>query len=204
MTPEEARAMLAACICTGSLFAACALGVLRLFIGQFGAMCVDTDTLGEFMLDQAIFMGAWVAMFLLGMSVCSMAFLGRSEVPGGDAIAGVGIASNLAAYFGLTWLLLLYRHFVMYHGVHRRLARAKMWRDASRRIDLAIGSSTHVQEIEDAYDKLYAMTTLLDNDYSPFRFKVRDARFTAGMVALRVSAALVIMLLSVKLAGGAP
>lgn len=78
-----------------------------------------------------------------------------------------------------------------------------MLRDVSRRIDWAIGSSTHVQELEDAYDKLNAMMISLDNDYSPFRFKTRDVRFTAGMAALRVSLAMVVALLARTMAGGA-
>lgn len=203
MTPEEAQAMLAACICTGSLFAAAVLGAERLLTGRFGVLCIDSDTLVEVVLDQVINMCAWGILFLLGTSVCSAVFLERIEAPGDGTIIVVGIGCNLVAYFGWTWLVLLYRHLAMYRGVYRRLERARIWRDASRRIDWAIGSSTHVHEIEDEYDRLQAMRNELERDYSPVRFRIRSMKFTAAMLLVRVSAALGIMVLSVKLAGGA-
>lgn len=205
MTLEEARAYFIASTVTSALLAAAALGCVRLWAGVFGTLTDDVDGPITYIMDQVAGFIVWLLLFCIGMVVCT-APVHAKDVPEhaiDDFFLVVCILGQAFVYFLGTAAVLVYRHFVMYHGVHRRLERAKVWRDASRRIDRAIGSSTHVKEIEDAYNRLYDMVSLLGTDYSPYRFKVGNWRFTAGMAALRVSSAIVVALMANMVAGGA-
>lgn len=207
MTPEEVRAMFAASVCTGALLAAAVIGCIRLLSGGFGAISDDTYSMPGYFLDMGALLLVWAFLFLMGLAVCAGGVEQKHEggIPCGmlrASFCAFNILGQVVVYFGVTSLVLMYRHFVMYNGVKRRLAEAAMWRKASRRIDWEIGSSTHVQEIEDEYEDLKAKCAELEHGYSPYHFEVRSWKFTMAMLLVRTAAALAVSEIAVRCIGG--
>lgn len=193
--PEEARVAFAACSCVSALLAAAVLGVVRVCIGEFGAMDDCVHSVPAYIGDQACMLLCWLILFIIGM-MCSTAPIDPDDVQHG-AISGwflLGCVTWQAlAYFGVTALVLLYRHLVMYAGIESKLADVTMRRKAARRIDWEIGSSAHVQELEDEYATLKSRVAEIDHYYyTPYRFEVKSWRFTASMFLIRVAAALAV------------